>query len=148
MIEFNDDDEKGGGLLIAEVDCSEESEWCIELGYTKYPTLTYGDSSMGGIFLQQYTSIKRSYEDLLNFAQEKLVHKSFCTPGNIAACADEKRDRIRQYSDKTISDLELLIEKELELDYSIDFIKLKMAELIDFNKGNYQLHDKNDLFNT
>jgi len=115
MIEFNDDDEKGGGLLIAEVDCSEESEWCIELGYTKYPTLTYGDSSMGGIFLQQYTSIKRSYEDLLNFAQEKLVHKSFCTPGNIAACADEKRDRIRQYSDKTISDLELLIEKEESL---------------------------------
>lgn len=43
---------------------------------------------------------------------------------------------------------QLLIEKELELDYSIDFIKLKMDELIDFNKGNYQLHDKNDLFNT
>jgi len=127
--DVDDDDEKGGELLIAEVDCSKESEWCIEMGYLAYPTLTYGDSSMGGIFLQQYTSLKKSYDDLLTFAKEKLVHKSFCTPGNIAACADEKRDRIRQYSDRTIHDLELLIEKEESL---IDEARRKVGKR---NKG-------------
>jgi len=128
IIETNNDDvddETGGELLIAEVDCSKESEWCIEMGYLAYPTLTYGDSSMGGIFLQQYTSVKKSYDYLLTFAREKLVHKSFCTPGNIAACADEKRDRIRQYSDKTIHDLELLIEKEESL---IDEARMKVGK--------------------
>ena len=102
-------------ILIAEVDCAKESEWCIEMGHTAYPTLTYGDSSTGGIFLQKYKSVNKSYEDLLKFVQEKLMNKSFCTPGNVAACTDEKRDRIRQYSDKSISDLKVLIEKEESL---------------------------------
>ncbi len=41
-----------------------------------------------------------------------------------------------------------IIEKELELNYSIDFIKSKIDLLIEVNKGNYQLSDKNDIFNT
>jgi thiol-disulfide isomerase/thioredoxin len=102
-------------ILIAEVDCAKESEWCIEMGYIAYPTLTYGDSSMGGIFLQKYKSVNKSYEDLLKFVQEKLIHKSFCTPGNVAACTDEIRDRIQQYSDRSILELKILIEKEESL---------------------------------
>jgi len=72
-------------FLIAEVDCSQEQQWCIEMGYTAYPTLTYGDGSVGGIFLQKYTSVNKEFEDLYQFYKDKLLDKSFCTPGNLAA---------------------------------------------------------------
>jgi len=109
-----DDDGDDNSFLIAEVDCSKESEWCTtEMGYTAYPTLTYGDASMGGVFLQKYTSVKKSYEDLHKFITEKLLHKSFCTPGNVAACGDsEEQDRILRYSEMSISELELLVKEE------------------------------------
>lgn len=41
-----------------------------------------------------------------------------------------------------------IIEKELELNFSIDQIKNKIDSLIEVNKGNYQLSEKNDTFNT
>jgi hypothetical protein len=41
-----------------------------------------------------------------------------------------------------------LIEKELELNFSTEDIKSKIDKLIEVNKGNYQLKEKNDVFNT
>ena len=100
-------------VLIAEVDCSQEQEWCIEMGYTAYPTLTYGDGSVGGIFLKRYTSVNKEFEDLYQFYEDKLLGKSFCTPGNLAACGDsENQDRIRQYSKLSIDELEDLVASE------------------------------------
>ena len=109
----DDDDDDDDSLLVAEVDCSKELEWCTEMGYTAYPSLTYGDGSMGGIFLQKYTSVNKSYEALHKFLTEELFHKSFCTPGNVAACGDnETQDRIQHYSKMTNSELKLLVKKE------------------------------------
>jgi thiol-disulfide isomerase/thioredoxin len=100
-------------FLIAEVDCSREQEWCVEMGYTAYPTLTFGDGSMGGMFLQTYTSVKKDYDDLLKLYKNELLHESFCTPGNLAACDDaEEQDRIRHYSELPIEELERLVAKE------------------------------------
>lgn len=106
-------DDSSDWLLIAEVDCSKEQEWCAEMGYTAYPTLTYGDGSKGGIFLKMYTSVKKDFEDLLRFYKKELLHKSFCTPGNLAVCGDaEEQDRVRRYSELSIEDLERFVAKE------------------------------------
>jgi thiol-disulfide isomerase/thioredoxin len=103
-------------LLIGEVDCSKESDWCVEMGYTAYPTLSYGDPSMDGLFLQTYQSTKKEYVDLLDFVQTQLVSNrttttsttTFCTPGNYKYsqhCDDQQRTKIQLYYDISMEKL-------------------------------------------
>lgn len=49
--------------LIAKVDCCTEDErwWCFQLGITGFPTLLYGNPSHGGVFLEEYKSLARSF---------------------------------------------------------------------------------------
>ena len=123
-------------FLIADVDCSQEQEWCVEMGYTAYPTLTYGDGSVGGMFLQKYTSVNKKFEDLYHFYIDKLLDKSFCTPGNLAACSDaEYQDRIQQYSKLSIIDLEGLVAQEER--------RINEAEK-DFERRNSELQQEYD----
>ena len=111
--ESSGDDSHWNSFLIAEVDCSRDQQWCVEMGYKAYPTLTYGDGSMGGMFLQTYTSVKKDYDDLLQFYKYNILHMSYCTPGNLAACGKaERQEQIRRYSELPIEELERLVAKE------------------------------------
>lgn len=102
-------------VLIAEVDCAAQEAWCVEMGYTAYPTLTYGDPSMGGIFLQLYVSLAKTADDLIGFVRDKLMDTPFCTPGNLGACSEPVRERLRAYMDMTANELQASIEREEEL---------------------------------
>jgi thiol-disulfide isomerase/thioredoxin len=107
-------DETPSSLLLAEVDCGEQAqvEWCSNLGYTAFPTLTYGDPSMGGIFLETYQSLDKSYDTLVRFVQHELLSTSFCTPGNQQACPKEMKDKLETFWNMTSISLQLSIEKE------------------------------------
>ena len=128
--------EEDDTFFIAEVDCSKEQEWCVEMGYTAYPTLTFGDGSMGGMFLQQYTSVNKDYDDLYKFYKAELLHKSFCTPGNLEACGDiEQQKRLRRYSKMAIEDIERLVAE--------DEVRIEEAEK-EFGRRNKELQAEYD----
>jgi thiol-disulfide isomerase/thioredoxin len=102
-------------LLIAEVDCSKEADWCTEMGYTAYPTLTFGDASMQGRYLQTYHSLNRDYESLRQFVMSTLLRQTFCTPGNFLAegrCSVEEKHRIQTYFDMPVPKLRSFIQRE------------------------------------
>lgn len=105
-------------LLLAEVDCGHDAQlrWCIDMGYTAYPTLTYGDASYSGIFLQTYQSLDKSYHTLMRFIQDELVDTKFCTPGNLQACPGTTRTKLESFWNLTIESLERLVsDKEAEV---------------------------------
>ena len=125
---LKDDDDQG--LLIGEVDCTsttENEQWCVEMGITGFPTLTYGETSWGGIFMKEYSNIindddddehgnnnnnnknKRTYQDLYKFADESL-RRPFCSPGNIQACSIEEQEKMYQYWNMTKEDLDIAIQ--------------------------------------
>lgn len=97
--------------LIAEVDCTQYSKWCESLPQVVgFPTLLYGDPSHNGLFLEEYPSVERSFDDLMNFAQEYL-HKPVCSPGNIAACDPDTQVQMNNYWNMSDSELESRIEE-------------------------------------
>ncbi|KAG7342860.1 thioredoxin [Nitzschia inconspicua] len=102
-------------LLIAEVDCLKEANWCTEMGYTAYPTLTYGDASMTGRYLQTYQSVQKDYASLRDFVQSTLWNRPFCTPGNFLVegrCNVDEKTRIQRYFDMSLSELRSSIDSE------------------------------------
>mmetsp|Transcript_6286 Transcript_6286/g.15862 ORF Transcript_6286/g.15862 Transcript_6286/m.15862 type:complete len:262 (-) Transcript_6286:153-938(-) len=101
-------------VLLAEVDCGTdaEAEWCTSMGYTAFPTLTYGEPSMKGLFLQQYQSLDKSYQTLLRFVQDELEDVEFCTPGNLPACPTDTRTKLDSFWNMTIESLEESIKIE------------------------------------
>jgi thiol-disulfide isomerase/thioredoxin len=128
-------------LLIAEVDCAKESKWCEEMGYTAYPTLTYGDASENGTFLQRYQSSNKDYASLKDFVQTTLVNKTFCTPGNYLdlsnGCSNEERDIFRKYFDMDLVDLEAAISKEEDRlkKADMDFVRAKENMQAEYDKA-------------
>lgn len=104
-------------LLLAEVDCDENAhaDWCTAMSYTAFPTLTYGDPSMDGIFLQTYQSLDKSYETLVQWVRQELWNRSFCTPGNMAACSSLVKTRMEAFWNMTTAELEASIEMEESL---------------------------------
>jgi len=101
-------------VLLAEVDCGTDAdaEWCTSMGYTAFPTLTYGEPSMKGLFLQQYQSLDKSYQTLLRFVQDELEDVEFCTPGNLPACPTDTRTKLDSFWNMTIESLEESIKIE------------------------------------
>ena len=103
-------------LLIAEVDCTKETEWCQEMGYTAYPTLTYGDANRNGMFLQRYQSSQKDYQALRDFVQTTLMGQTFCSPGNYLdmtnGCTDQERANFQRYFDIPFSELQASIAVE------------------------------------
>jgi thiol-disulfide isomerase/thioredoxin len=101
--------------LIAEVDCTTTEEtqtWCQQMGITGFPTLTYGDASHKGVFLEEYNDDK-DFQSLLRFA-ETTLQKPFCSPGNVDACEDDTKATIYEYWNMSNSELESSIqEKEM-----------------------------------
>lgn len=105
-------------LLIAEVDCSKESDWCTEMGYTAYPTLTYGDASNMGRYLHTYQSLQKDFDSLHQFVESTLWEQAFCTPGNYLVdgfCNATEKARIQQYYDVSLAELASFIEREESL---------------------------------
>lgn len=74
--------------LVGEVDCAETGEsksWCADdLDLVEFPTLKYGDTSVGGKWLRTY-EMNRTFPIMFSFTNRTL-HKPFCTPGNLGAC--------------------------------------------------------------
>jgi thiol-disulfide isomerase/thioredoxin len=94
--------------LIAEVDCTKHEDWCVELGINGFPTLLYGDPSHGGIFLEEYKSLAKSFDDLMEFAEENLRTPT-CSPGNIEACDPETQQKLYQYWNMSQTELQAII---------------------------------------
>jgi thiol-disulfide isomerase/thioredoxin len=105
---FQSEDGQG---LIAEVDCATEQTWCIKMGITGFPTLTYGDASHGGVFLEEYSSTDKSFEAMYLFSLDYL-HKPACSPGNVAPCDEETAAKIFQYRNMTESELAAAVQKQ------------------------------------
>jgi len=85
--EWESNRRRDGVGLVGEIDCTEEEDWCsTEWEITAFPTLLYGDPSMGGIFLETYEGDK-SYESLSEFANTTLSGP-VCSPTNIDACEE------------------------------------------------------------
>jgi thiol-disulfide isomerase/thioredoxin len=132
---FQSEDGQG---LIAEVDCATEQTWCIKMGITGFPTLTYGDTSHGGVFLEEYRSTDKSFEAMYLFALGHLT-KPACSPGNVAPCDAETAAKIYQYRNMTNQELAAAVQKQEGL--------MKMAEnRFDANarvlQYNYDRHSK------
>lgn len=99
--------------LIAEVDCTVEEDWCISMGITAFPTLTYGETSYDGVFLEEYDD-DTSFKNLSEFVQ-KTLHSPFCSPGNIDACDEEMQKTIATYWDMPINELRIAIQNEEDI---------------------------------
>jgi thiol-disulfide isomerase/thioredoxin len=74
--------------LVGEVDCAldgDSKDWCAnDLDLVEYPTLKYGDTNVGGLWLRTY-EMNRTFPIMYNFTNRTL-HEPFCTPGNLGAC--------------------------------------------------------------
>ena len=103
-------------VLLAEVECGTDAEveWCSNMGYTAFPTLTYGDPSMGGIFLETYQSLDKSYQTLLRFVQDELEGVEFCTPGNLPACPVTTKTKLESYWNMTDESLQELMKIQFD----------------------------------
>jgi hypothetical protein len=88
------DDPQG---LVGEVDCARDSvskSWCQnDLLIDEFPTLKYGETSAGGIWLREY-DINRTFTIMYNFTNRTL-HEPFCSPGNLEACDAIKKMEMR-----------------------------------------------------
>lgn len=88
-------------VLVADVDCTKETDLCSANGVQGYPTLKHGDPSA----LEDYNG-GRSFEDLAKFAGDL---KPSCSPANIALCSEEEKAKIAEVQAKSVADLEAFI---------------------------------------
>mmetsp|Transcript_203 Transcript_203/g.308 ORF Transcript_203/g.308 Transcript_203/m.308 type:complete len:226 (+) Transcript_203:89-766(+) len=100
--------------LIADVDCTQDGsdELCETLGIEGFPTLKYGDVTMG---LMEYEG-PRDYASLKTFADENL--KPRCSPWKLDLCDDAERSEIRGYQAQIASGAlaAAIAEKETAMD--------------------------------
>ncbi len=92
-----DNNESNNNILIGSIDCTDSpkgKDLCGRFEIVGLPTLLYGDSSFGGIYLEEYNGDK-TFSDLKSFAIEHLVPT--CNPGNLDACAPESRRDMEKY---------------------------------------------------
>jgi len=90
-------------LLMGEVDCSKYEDWCLKWQIKGFPTLLYGDPSMGGLFLEEYQDGKE-LADLFQFAAMELS-KPICSPGNLDACDGPTKTRLRDLWSRSTEEL-------------------------------------------
>jgi len=103
--------------IIAQVNCVDHESWCSQdMQITAFPTVLYGDASQHGIFLRRYDG-EKTFDALLEFAQEKLRHAA-CSPLNLQACADDdERQQMELYWSLSTAELErLILEEEKRID--------------------------------
>ncbi|KAL7445948.1 hypothetical protein ACHAXH_009596 [Discostella pseudostelligera] len=118
-------------ILIGSIDCTDSpkgKDLCGRFEIVGLPTLLYGDASLGGIYLEEYSGDK-TFEDLREFAIEHLV--ATCNPGNLDACTSESRKDMEEYIAMSYSELNEKIlaletkQEELKDSYKDMFAKLQ-----------------------
>jgi len=112
-------------VLVASVDCTKEEEWCVEMDITGFPTLTYGDPSHDGVFMETYSN-EKTYEKLSQFVRDELT-KPICSPGNIQSCDALQQAKIREMWNMSLDEIESFIEeknqliRQAEIEFQNDF---------------------------
>lgn len=97
--------------MIAEVDCSDKlnEDWCSdEMEILGLPTIRYGDTSFGGIFLENWSG-DREYEALSALAKDVLSRPA-CSPGSWEGCDGPMRAQMKGMWKLSLSEIERRIE--------------------------------------
>jgi protein disulfide-isomerase-like protein len=85
--------------LVAEVDCTigpDTEKWCSkEMQIEGFPTLLYGDTSNGRLFLTEYNG-EKTFEALSAFASDT-ISTPYCTPINVDACDMKTKKMLQSY---------------------------------------------------
>jgi len=100
--------------FVGEIDCTKDEDhvkWCQkEMRIDGFPFLYFGETSHGGVFLQEYHG-ERKYEDLSKFANETLG-KPMCSGGNPDGCDEKTKNEIETYWKWSIPDIEKKIKEK------------------------------------
>jgi protein disulfide-isomerase A6 len=87
------------GLVIGEVDCTENQEICSEHGVSGYPTLKYWNDDSDG---ERYNG-ERSFDALKTFVEESLA--SPCSVTDPSSCNEKERKYITKFQAKSSEDV-------------------------------------------
>ena len=117
-------------VVIGSIDCTDSPNGkalCTRFKMVGLPTLLYGDTSFGGVYLEEYADGK-DFQSLKSFAIENLVPK--CGPWNIDACSPETQSTMRDYMTMSYTALDNRI-KSIEGEFKSieDNFKNKFDEL-------------------
>merc|ERR1712115_768640 len=111
--------------IVAEVDCTIETNAPICGGVQGYPTVKYGDPSA----LEDYQGA-REYEELAKFAKENL--KPMCSPVSLENCTEEEKTEIAKFEELTaaIAEVDEAIQGfEAEFEAEVDKLQTKYDQL-------------------
>lgn len=118
-------------VLIGSVDCTDSphgKNLCIQFKITGLPTLLYGHTGSGGVYLEEYGG-EKTFEDLKSFALKELVPK--CLPVSLDACTPEERQEMESYiamSYTQLNEIIQILEKqmiELKESFKAKFMELQ-----------------------
>ena len=125
------DNNKNGDILIGSIDCTNSpagKALCARFKIMGLPTILYGDTNFGGVYLEEYRGDK-TFAALQQFASQALVPT--CNAGNLDACTADERIVIESYIEMSYSELDAQIkqveqrEKDTKEFYAAEFGKLQ-----------------------
>jgi protein disulfide-isomerase-like protein len=116
--------------IIAEVDCTIETNTPICGGVQGYPTVKYGDPNA----LEDYAGA-REYEELAKFAQENL--KPMCSPVSLDNCTEEEKTEIAKFDKLSVEELTAAVAEvdeaiqgfDAEFEAEVDKLQTKYDQL-------------------
>lgn len=91
------DNNQNGDILIGSIDCTNSptgKALCARFKIMGLPTILYGDTTYGGVYLEEYRGDK-SFSDFKQFTSQALV--PMCHPGNLDVCGADERRQIESY---------------------------------------------------
>jgi hypothetical protein len=120
-------------ILIGSIDCTNGSPTggkalCTRFQIIGLPTILYGDTSFGGVYLEEYRGGK-TFDDLKQFASKSLI--PVCHPGNLHACSADERRQMESYMAMSYNELNAKIQQvekkgeETRVFYEAEFDKLQ-----------------------
>jgi len=116
--------------IIAEVDCTIDTNGPICGGVQGYPTIKYGDPNS----LEDYQGA-REYDELAKFAKENL--KPICSPTALENCTDEEKTELAKFDKLSADELTTAIAEvdeaikgfEAEFEAEVDKLQAKYDQL-------------------
>ena len=125
--------------LVAQVDCTTDKvtqRWCDRhFKVLGFPTLLFGDPSLGGIFLTEYNGDK-DYLALSRFANATLS-KPVCSPANVQHCDAATQSRMQSYLQLSEHDME--VERQ-RIERQLDDIERKFQKEFKRMQTEYDAH--------
>ena len=105
--ELMEDFEGSDSIIVADVDCIEAGKsLCEKVGVKGFPTIKYGSPDD----LQDYQG-SREHSELLKFAE---TLKPGCVVDTLENCSEEDKDVIEDLKEKSVEDLNGLVQAEAE----------------------------------